>query len=510
MPGAAPYTYDEVSYTGYPYNQTHPDRLASVATLLGLEPASVESCRVLELGCGDGGNIIPMAMGLASSRFVGVDLSERAIAKGEAIIKELGLTNISLLKLDVSLIGAGMGEFDYIIAHGLYSWVPAEVQDKVLSICGANLSPQGVAYVSYNTYPGSHLKNMSREMMRFHARNLREPGQQVAQARAFIEFLSAAQKDSEMYRLLLRGEAERLSRLSDEMLYHDDLAEVNSPVYFHEFIERAGRHGLQYLSEADFFEVEDGSLSQHLSELMRSVNAGDVITREQYMDFLKCRKFRQTLLVRSGLAIDRSMPAGRAREFYVASSVRPVSRDPKLDSATVEQFRSDRGASITTDHALIKSALLELGAAWPRAVRFDELLAGARARLSHGAAPESVDDGEESLVLGQLLLKTYAASVVELHVHAPAIAVEVSERPAASPLARLQARFGPVVTNLLHASVRIGDDAARYLLILLDGTRDRAALLEELASGREGARDFLDRNLDENLRRLARLALLAG
>src|SRR5215213_1485999 len=221
MAGPPPYTYDEVLYTGYPYNQTHPERLATLATLHGLDPAGVESCRVLELGCGDGGNIIPMAMGLPSSSFVGVDLSERAISRGESVIGELGMTNISLLRLDLSLINEGMGAFDYIIAHGLYSWVPPDVQEKILSICKASLSPQGVAYVSYNTYPGSHLRNMTREMMLFHARHLREPERQVEQARAFIDFLSAAQRDSEMYGLLLRSESGRLSRLTDEMLYHD-------------------------------------------------------------------------------------------------------------------------------------------------------------------------------------------------------------------------------------------------------------------------------------------------
>ncbi|HVF90419.1 MAG TPA: class I SAM-dependent methyltransferase [Blastocatellia bacterium] len=530
MAGAALYTYDEVLYTGYPYNQTHPDRLATLATLHGLEPARVESCRVLELGCGDGGNIIPMAMGLPSSRFVGVDLSERAIANGTSLVGELGLANVSLLQLDVSLISEEMGAFDYIIAHGLYSWVPPDVQEKILAICKASLSPQGVAYVSYNTYPGSHLRNMTREMMLFHARHLREPERRVDRARAFVDFLSAAQRDSDVYGLFLQSESGRLSRLTDEMLYHDDLAEMNSPVYFHEFIERAGGNGLQYLSEADFFEVEDGDLSPRLAELLGSLDSSDVVTREQYMDFIKCRKFRQTLLVHDRLTIDRSLKADRANALYVASAVRPVSQAPGIVSQAVEQFRSERGASITTDHPLVKSALMELGRAWPGAIRFDRLLAAARDRLDRGAG-SSAGAPEDAPVLGQFLLKTFAAAVVELHVHVPAVALELSERPVASPLARLQARVGPVVTSLFHTSVRIGNELGRYLLTLLDGTRDRAALLDELTSRiesrgqetgrdkgppeereeeREGARDFLDRNLDENLRRMATLGLLVA
>ena len=145
--------------------QTHPDRLATVARLFGLAAAAPGACRVLELGCGDGGNLIPMALQLPRSEFTGIDLAGDAIHEGHVVVSALGLQNITLRQLDLMEAGPDLGEFDYIIAHGLYSWVPSEVRERLLRICRVNLAPSGVAYVSYNTYPGFHRREMFREMM---------------------------------------------------------------------------------------------------------------------------------------------------------------------------------------------------------------------------------------------------------------------------------------------------------------------------------------------------------
>src|SRR5262249_46161253 len=156
-------------------------------TLFGMTPAPVEHCRVLELGCNDGYNLIAMAYGLPQSQFVGVDLAERPIAKGQDTIKELQLSNISLHQLNLLDAPTHLGNFDFIIAHGLYSWVPAEVCDKLLALCSAHLTEQGVAYISYNTYPGNHLRDLARGMMRYHAAHFPDPQQQIRQARALLK-----------------------------------------------------------------------------------------------------------------------------------------------------------------------------------------------------------------------------------------------------------------------------------------------------------------------------------
>lgn len=157
--------YHRIPYITRPLAASHPDRLASVATLFGMSPAPVASCRVLELGCGSGGNLIPMAYRLPGSRFTGIDLAERAIAEGRRVAGELELANLDLVAADLREIGPAMGEFDYIVAHGMYSWIPDDLRDRLLAVCRERLAPQGVAFISYNTLPGRYVRTMFRPSM---------------------------------------------------------------------------------------------------------------------------------------------------------------------------------------------------------------------------------------------------------------------------------------------------------------------------------------------------------
>ena len=218
-----------------------------------MEPARVEACRVLEVGCASGGNLLPMAASLPGSEFIGVDFSPVQIERGIADVKALGLTNIQLLAMDIMDFSEAYGEFDYIIAHGVYSWVPNAVQERLLAICARQLRPAGIAYVSYNTLPGWRIRSVVRDAMRYHTRGIAEPAKRVAEARAVLEFLAESVKeDATAYGKALRLEAEFLRTQADYYILHDHLEEVNEPVYFHQFAERAARHGLGYLGEANF------------------------------------------------------------------------------------------------------------------------------------------------------------------------------------------------------------------------------------------------------------------
>src|SRR5262245_25562560 len=142
------FIYDRLLYPGSPHYQTHPGRLATLALLHGMDPAPPAHCRVLEVGCGDGGNLIPLAYQYPDSCFLGIDLSTRAIENGLATVAALGLRNIELRALDLTEVTPDLGQFDYAIAHGIYSWTPPPVRSYMLSIFRGNLAPQGVAFVS--------------------------------------------------------------------------------------------------------------------------------------------------------------------------------------------------------------------------------------------------------------------------------------------------------------------------------------------------------------------------
>src|SRR4030095_903008 len=295
-------SYDTFPYQSFSFPQSHPDRLATIGELFGMTPVPIARSRVLELGCASGGNLIPIAATLPDAQFVGIDLSPVQVRQGTADIEALGLSNIRMLAMNIMDLGDEFGTFDYIIAHGVYSWVPNEVQERMLEICARQLSPSGIAYISYNTLPGWRMRAVVRYAMTYHTRRLVDTTQRAAQSRALLEFLAESLKgDASAYGTLLKQEAEQLRRKDDYYILHDHLAAVNEPVYFHQFMERASRHGLKYLGEADFVTMLGGDFVPEVMQTLAEV-APDVQSREQYMDFLRARSFRQTLLVRNDVA----------------------------------------------------------------------------------------------------------------------------------------------------------------------------------------------------------------
>jgi len=515
MAQAVSNTHDEVLYPSRSFSQTHPDRLATLATLFGMSPASVENCRVLELGCGAGGNLIPMAFGLPYSSFVGIDLAARPIAKGQTMIQALGLKNVQLVQLDLMDVTTDFGEFDYIIAHGLYSWVHQAVRDKLLAVCGANLAPHGVAYVSYLTFPGAHLVMMLREMMLFHVRDFAASKQRLDEARALLKFLVDSQPENNDYGTFLKKEMELLTEKVDGFLYHDELEEVYAPVYFYQFMEHAARHGMEYLGDVDFVQMQPNFFPPETCEMLRLLAQNSLIRKEQYLDFLKCTRFRQTLLCHEGIRLDRSLKPEMASLFYVGTDLRPISKATAVASNAEEEFQSPYGAAMLTDEPLVKAAFLHMSDIWPRSIRVDQLMAEIRPSMPLGTA------AEDRLILCEALLVAYGANLIEMRTHLPQFVTEVSERPIASPVARWQIQYDDSVSTLCHKRIHLTDPLARHLLLLLDGTRDRVALLTEIslliqsgtlrveqAAEKQNTIESLLSIVEERLKRLANLPLL--
>jgi methyltransferase-like protein/SAM-dependent methyltransferase len=521
-------SYDAVPYPSFPIPQAHPDHLATVATLFGVRPPPVERCRVLELGCADGGNLIAMAERLPDSAFVGIDLSARQVAAGQSVVAALGLTNITLRQLSVLDLPDDFGPFDYILAHGLYSWVPPEVQAKLLAVCRHSMSPDGVAYVSYNVYPGWHGRGAVRDMMRFHTRRLAAAQAATAAARDLLAFLlEVVPPGASAYRGLLAEEQETLGQVRDTYIFHEHLEDVNEPVYFHEFRERAARAGLQFLAEADPTALFTPHLPVPLARALAQVG-GDRFNREQYFDFLTNRRFRQTLLCHAGIPLASEPQTDGLVRLHVASCAECTAPPADLYSTRPQEFRGPKGISAETGHPISKAALLCLAEVWPRSLAFAELEAAARARIAGDAVVvQTADDyARDTRLLAENLLRCFAGGLVELHAHAAHLVTEPGERPRVSAYSRLQAKNGSWMTNARHEPVDL-DALTCQLLRHLDGSRDRAALVEVLVRAvteqdvpleRYGRpvkdpdllRSILGRELDDNLRRLGRCALLVA
>ncbi len=475
-------SYERVPYPRHAYGFTHPDRLATLAMLAGMMPPPIETCRVLELGCASGSNLVPMACALPRAEFVGLDLSTTQIAAADRFANDLGLANIRFQACDLRSLDRSSGEFDYIIAHGLHSWVPSDAQEAILRICGQLLSPHGVAIVSYNAYPGCHLRQMVRGIGRFHTRDIDDPHEKVGQLHAAVCFLAdSLGEEYSVYRQVLRSESQRLSQLNDAFVLHDTLEDVNLPVYFHEFIAQANRHGLQYLDEAIPLDRRRIGLSaEQRAELRQKF---DPIEYEQHLDFLEGLAFRRTIVCRDAHVLNRDPDAASLSGLLIASQAAPTSgsSDAYQKIVSVEndeplEFSTRRGPSVTAircDRAIAKAAMLTLAAVYPKSLSFEELSAAAAAGLNRPPAPTDAAD------LRDLALAGHHLNVVDLHGWQPTMALAVSPQPEASALARYQAAQDWEITTLWHERLTLGDPLSRQLVQLLDGRRTLGQLLDD-------------------------------
>lgn len=466
--------------------------MATIATLLGLDPPAPERARVLELGCAGATNLIAMAGGLPDAVFVGVDSSRREIEEARTTIAALGRSNVTVHHLDLRALDASFGRFDYVIAHGLYSWIPETARERLLAICRSNLAPNGVAYVSYNTYPGWSVLRSIRDMMLYRTRHLSDPLERVAEAKRFVEFLAEALPPEsgafgafvDAYARALRERWEVVDRQAAAAVLHDELSDVNEPTYFHRFVEEAARHGLQYLAEADLLGALPARHPPAVVESIRSM-ARDIVEAEQYLDFLGNRTFRHTLLCHQEIEIRRRIgpDPDRIASMYLGSQAEPEVEALELRDGVVARFRAPDGAVLAVDHAVTKAALDHLGRVFPDTVRFDELLALARDTVDGDAARRRDGDPDRDasvLAANALTGFTYSPRLVELNVHRPPFVTSVGERPVADDLARyLAARGHTLVTNARHERIRL-DPFGLRLVPLLDGRRDLAALQDAM------------------------------
>lgn len=510
--------YDAVPYESFPYAHTHPDHVGAVARLFGLNAAPPSQCRVLEIGCAAGGNIIPLAASFPDIQVTGVDPSRVQVAEGEKRIAALGLTNARLHAVGAESVDSSFGEFDYIICHGVFSWVPASVQDTILKVCAQRLAPDGVALISYNTLPGWNMVASLREMMLYHTRRFTEPGEKAVQARALLHFVEDAAAGNPIADVV-KKELQQLAGMSDWYLLHDHLEETNQPLYLYQFAERAAQAGLAYLGDTSLVTMYTGNLPPAVAETLLS--AGDIVRIEQYMDFICNRRFRNTLLCRSDRGLNRSLDAADVEKFHVRSLLAPTSAvDLNQDGDIVFSGAATGLTTHTRAAAALYSILHEQGR---RAIAPQALYTLTRERLAdHGL---EVSEAEIRAQFLENAMKLVFAGGLQLSLGAQApVTHQVSDRPRATRQARVQAQEKNWVVSQFLQKVDL-TDVHRLLLTELDGTRGHTEIIDAmlvhfqsgaLSMNRDGTpitdmgevRSHLDQSLTGLLTDLARTGLL--
>ena len=535
MPDPSSPLQERIHYPGGAWEHSHPDRIAANARMYGMAPAPVEGARVLELGCGAGRNLIPMACALPEARFLGIELAARPVGIGRGLAAALALSNVELRQGDVLDLPSDLGEFDYIVAHGVYSWVSAPVRDALMAVFARHLAPEGVAYLNFNALPGGHLRNLARDMMRFRLAAFDDPEAHGEDAMRFVRTVAEAQPEGSPYRRILEEELDRLEHNPAGVLFHDDLAPDHRAFHFRHVAGHAARHGLQYLCEARPADVHPGRYpaavraalrrtgGEHIAAALRrgdgdriaaalrrddgdrieavppstSMASGDPasrrsgddpiaaasrrtgdgrIARQQRFDFLVCQMYRCSLFCREGIALAPHADPERMSDLRAASAARPDPAPADLTDGIPVAFRAPDGAAAHIDDSAAKAALDLLAGRWPASVEIEALLRDARRRAGRTGRPTPLERRE----FAAFLASGHASGLVDLHTWEPPMTTVVGDRPVASALARVEIAHGPRVTSLRHRPVDVDDPVAAAVLARLDGTRNFETLRKDI------------------------------
>ncbi|MBS1834236.1 MAG: methyltransferase domain-containing protein [Acidobacteria bacterium] len=458
--------YHEVAYPSYVHSQTHPDHLAMMSRVFGLKPAAINKCRVLELGCGTGYGLIAAAVDLPESQFVGVDFSARMIEEAKQAALAAVASNVTFAAADI-LSFEPEGEFDFIVAHGVYSWTPLAVRERILQICGRKLAPNGVAYVSFNARPGYHLPAILRDFA------LSAKPATLDEAYAALERLDLSTMPETWAQLLAPCADHFWSKQSRVQVMYDEFAEINEPFLFREFADALSRHGLRYAAEARIEDWTANTIEPRARQMLNDL-AGDPVRRMQYRDCLRLTRFHASLVCRDTVQPTIVPIPDIACTMRVSTRAVPLSPDPDIKGPAKELFESPDGVQVAIAEPLLKAALVVLSQQRPRRLLLGKLAIEACKLLG-------VEDRAAEQKLRAWLMPFWEGGFFELHSHMPNCATELNRKPVASQFARYAAERGEaLVPSLLGCVAALGDDTDRQLLLALDGTRSQTKLAEEL------------------------------
>jgi SAM-dependent methyltransferase len=481
-----PNAYDQVRYPDLPFPRNHPVALGALAALFGRPYAPFAASRVLEIGCGGGVNLMSMALGAPDAEFVGVDLAERPIAVARETAQAAGLRNVRFQVQDILDMDASFGRFDYIIAHGVYAWVPAPVGQALMRVVGELLSADGLAMISYSAYPGCHFHQAVRDLLLTATREIADPAEKVKAARSALaeQIDDWSEADPFGRAMILTGR--HILDEPPEVLFHDELNPFYAPQLVSDVIAAAGEVGLDYLCDAQPQLCSEALFPSEKFAAARERAAGDWARFEQFIDFSELRSFRSSIFCRG--AVDRRREPQRLRGLWANGDLRAAEADPQAPEESV--FRSG-AAKIATNNPRLAQFLADLAAAFPSCVPLD-------------AAAEEPG-------LAEYVLTLFVANVIRIGSAPFSLSLSPGDRPIASPLARVQAARGErTLASLRHYPADIEDASTLIFLTLLDGTRTRDDLAREIAAQAGATAQDATAKVEALLAELTRLGLMAG
>jgi SAM-dependent methyltransferase len=362
--------YDELPYRSRPIEWTAPERLALCSLLHGGPRPALDGYSVLELGCGDGANLLSLAAYRPQARFLGADGSRCAVELAESRRRELALDNLRFVHATFEELRQQLsGPFDFVLVHGVFSWVPPAVRDQLISLCGAELAPEGLLYLNYNTRPGWNIRGMVRDFLLAQTAHVADLAARTQLAQQVAATAAAALASVEHpYAQLMKREYDFVCEGHPSYIAHEFLAPHNHAYWRSEVRAMLGAEGLHYVADADF-NYECGRVPQELGQRIEACGFTGM-PADDAADLFSYRQLHSAIFARRA-------PAGEAAveelaELSIASSLAPVDAVEPGES----RFRHPSGFEVTVTAEAMRQLLGALLPRWPRGARLGELLPG--------------------------------------------------------------------------------------------------------------------------------------
>lgn len=480
-----PSAYDEVAYPSPILPELLPERLRAEAILHGFDASPAATARLLEIGCGDGLNLIAHTALNPQGFGTGFDLSAAAVARGRAEAELAEVEHVELSVDDIATFPVEGETYDYITCHGVLTWVPDALRPRIIEIIAGRLAPGGVAYLGYDCTPASGMKSMLVPFLRERARANGTLSEKVHDAVAAIAMLSRNQAADSLLKPQLEQLVEDLPRFEEGYFYHDWLAEHYAPLSLDWLMEQAGQNGLAVAGSIGNYDLSAFALDGDGAALF-DATADDPGERLLTIEMLTGpRNFHRDILVRRG---HPPLPVGERfrRLSYAFDGTREPVDEVTAGMAGAYRYSVRERVFVVTAHPDIKAVLDCLYEASPNELGYDAL------RVATGLSDTALDDA---------LAASLTRNILAAHSTPQPFTATPGERPCAFSVARRLAAHGYAI-NLRGHRVALEPGAARCLM-LCDGThtRDEIAAALSVEAGRTVTRDMLDPVLAQGARR---------
>jgi SAM-dependent methyltransferase len=470
-------------------SECQPARMAFVASQRGLDAPDPSRCTLLDIGCGEGTGIIAIAAAFPDVRVIGFDPSTSAIAAGNALRDAAELDNVDLFEAYAADATIEPGSVDYATAHGILSWV-GDAREDVIALASRSVRLGGLFMVSYNAYPGAHLREATRSVIRSHSDQLVADG--VARGTdpwkaALVERIRLASKIAGVdtfFGRLMSTEADRYELAPAYLLSHDDAADLWDPFRVSDVAAMMAPHGFHYVGEMRSEDAWRESMAEEHIAQVEAIAGDDPLAQQQLIDDLTGSLFHSSLFVRAdeapGPRLDPAVVAAEAAGdvFVTATASLQAAEDDSLDGR-------------------ITNAILDRR---PQPIRVRDL---------------AKEIGTDVQSVAQTVTELYRAGEVMVAGDAEPLEEAISDAPVASSLVRAQLAAGETSVITLHlTTVEVPEVLNRVLLSLLDGTRTRVGISRDLprkakaAGARPAEIKALIQQFDEVVDRLTAAGLL--